>query len=113
MDSILRSDSASARVGGRPALDSLEALHSDVYWADLPKKERIRWMIDEELAVSLSPPRLLHQPHGRSVKMYFNRHALSSSHVDCRMTSSMLDWLSSTLLLTALSSSPSRGTMQW
>ena len=54
MDSILRSDSASARVGGRPALDSLDALPSgEVYWADLPKKERVKWMVDEELAVSL------------------------------------------------------------
>ena len=52
MDSVLRSDSASARDGGRPALDSLESLSSEVYWADLPKKERIKWMIDEELTVS-------------------------------------------------------------
>lgn len=54
MDSILRSDSASARVGGRPALDSIDALSPEVYWADLPKKERLKWMVDEELAVSSS-----------------------------------------------------------
>jgi len=55
VDSILRSDSASARVGGRPALDSLDALSSEVYWADLPNKERLKWMVDEELAVSSAP----------------------------------------------------------
>ncbi len=51
LDNALRSDSASALDGARPALDSLEALPSEVYWADLPKKERIKWMIEEELAV--------------------------------------------------------------
>jgi hypothetical protein len=50
LDNALRSDSASALDGARPALDSLEALPSEVYWADLPKKERIKWMIEEELA---------------------------------------------------------------
>ena len=51
LDNALRSDSASALDGARPALDSIEALPSEVYWADLPKKERIKWMIDEELTV--------------------------------------------------------------
>ena len=52
VDPVLRSDSASARDGGRPALESLDPLSSETYWADLPKKERVKWMVDEELAVS-------------------------------------------------------------